>query len=70
MKWRAEDEFRSLTAFWNEAALLSNCMAAETSVSFSRWQQGEQAVAGVGVVLMYHLSSVQTSHFNSITDAW
>ena len=42
----AEDELRSQ----NSSALYSGVTAADTSVSFARWQQGEQTVAGVGVV--------------------
>ena len=34
----------------NQAALHSGGMAANTSVSFARWQQGEWTVTGVGVV--------------------
>ncbi len=33
------------------AALYSGGAAANTSVSLARWQQGEQAVAGVGIVI-------------------
>ena len=43
-------------------------MATDTSVSFARWQQGDQAVAWVGVVCEYLLGSVQTSHYADITD--
>ena len=35
-----------------EAALCSGGLAVETSVSFGRWQQGEQTVAGVGIKLL------------------
>ena len=47
----------------------SGDMAADTSVSFARRQQGEQTVAAVGVILYYPLSSVQTSYFSDVTDA-
>ena len=40
-------------------------IAADTSVSFARWQPGEQTVDGLGVVFQYSLGSVQTSHFTS-----
>ncbi len=33
-----------------EAALESGGTTADTSVSLARWQLGEQAVAGVGIV--------------------
>lgn len=41
---------RSLTACRGEAAPYSGDMAANTSVSFARWRQGEQTVTGVHVV--------------------
>lgn len=37
-------------------------MAVDTSVSFTRWQQGEHTVAWVGVVCQYPLGSVQRLH--------
>ncbi len=43
-------------------------MAADTSVSFARWQQDEQAVAGVAVVCYYPLGSAQAPHLTDITD--
>ena len=57
-----EDEFRGLG---KEAAPQSGGTAADTSVSFARWQQGEQTVAGVGVVFQYPLGPVQISHFTN-----
>lgn len=49
-------------SFGNGAALQSGGTASDTFVSFARWQQGEQNVAGVGVDVYYPLGSVQTSH--------
>lgn len=45
-----EDEFRSFTARGDKAALSSGGTAPDTCVSSARRQQGEQAVAWVGVV--------------------
>lgn len=45
----AEDDLRSLTARWKNAALYSDGLVVDTSVSFARLQLGEQAVPGVGV---------------------
>ncbi len=41
----------------------------DTSVSSSRWQQCEQAAAGMGVVLSYALCFVQTTHLTVNADA-
>lgn len=46
-QWSVEDEFHSLG---NEAAAQSRGMTADTAVFLATWQQGEQTVAGVGVV--------------------
>lgn len=53
-----EDESHSLT---EEAALYSAVTAADTCVSFARRQQGEQAVAGLGVVLTSLISQMGTN---------
>ena len=52
------------------SALQSGGAAADTSVLFASWQQGEQTVAGVGVVLYYSLGSVQTKHFTNTVDVF
>lgn len=41
----------------------------DTSVSLARWQQGEQAAAGVRTVFWYPLGSSQTSHLTDISDS-
>ena len=51
-----------------EAALQSGGTAANTSVSFVRRQQGEQAVAVVGLVFWYPPGSEQRPHLD-MTDA-
>ena len=43
--------------------------AADTSVPFARWRQGEQAVAGLGVIFKDPLGSAQTPHFTNVPDA-
>lgn len=57
-------------SFGNGAALQSGGTASDTFVSFARWQQGEQNVAGVGVVFYYPLGFAQTSHFQSVPRAF
>ena len=52
-----------------EAAPFYGGVAADPSGSFARRHQGEQAVAGAGVVSLCHLGSVLTSHFTDVTDA-
>lgn len=47
-----------------EAAPWSGCMAADTSVSLSRWQSGCQ-----GVIVQYPLGPAQMSYLTHITDA-
>lgn len=42
-QWTVDESY----SLRSEAALQSDCMAADTSVSVVRWQQGEQAVAWV-----------------------
>ncbi len=46
----------------------------DTSVSVARWQQGEQAVASVGIVFLYPLCSALAPRLNSSTslmmDKW
>ena len=44
--------------------------AADTSVSFSRWKQGELTVASVGVIFWCPLVSWQTSRCTYITDTF
>lgn len=43
-------------------------MAAGTAVSIARWQQGEQTVAGVGVVFLASIGLCPDKHFTDITD--
>ncbi len=45
--WGGAEESHSLR---REAVLEAGGATADTSVSFARWQQGEQAVSGVGMV--------------------
>ena len=46
-------------------------MAEDTSVSVARWQQDKQTAAGLVFLFypLYPVSSVETSHFNDVTDA-
>ncbi len=43
--------------------------AVDTSLSLFRLQQGEQAVAGVGIVFQHPLGSMQGHYLTDITDA-
>lgn len=55
--WSVEDEERSWSGVWwySSGYILY-------PVSLARWQQGEQAAAGVGVVLQYPLASAGTTN--------
>ena len=53
-----------------EAALQSGGATADTSVSFARWQQGEQTVGGVAVVLASSWFCADISSFYQIGDVW